>query len=54
MPGLKLIKTNIEAAIRRGARGQLITSTYQNFTDIDDKIIAKAGELKDKAEEFLK
>lgn len=34
-PGLKLIATNIENAIARGAQGQLITSTYQNFTDVD-------------------
>ena len=34
-PGLRLLAPNIEAAIARGARGQLITSTYQNFTDVD-------------------
>ena len=34
-PGLRLIAPNIEAALSRGAQGQLITSTYQNFTDID-------------------
>lgn len=34
-PGLRLIATNIEAAIARGAKGRIITSTYQNFTDID-------------------
>ena len=34
-PGLRLIAPNIEAALSRGARGYLITSTYQNFTDID-------------------
>ena len=34
-PGLRLLAPNIEAAIARGARGQLITSTYQNFTDIE-------------------
>ena len=34
-PGLRLIAPNIEAALARGARGQLITSTYQNFTDVD-------------------
>ena len=34
-PGLRLIAPNIEEAIARGARGQVITSTYQNFTDID-------------------
>ena len=34
-PGLRLIAPNIEAALARGATGQVITSTYQNFTDID-------------------
>ncbi len=34
-PGLRLLAPNIEAAIARGAKGQLITSTYQNFTDVD-------------------
>lgn len=34
-PGLKLLAPNIEAALARGASGKLITSTYQNFTDID-------------------
>ncbi|MBQ9911252.1 MAG: DUF3427 domain-containing protein [Lachnospiraceae bacterium] len=34
-PGLALLASNIEAAINRGAKGKLITSTYQNFTDID-------------------
>ena len=34
-PGLRLLTTNIEAALARGAKGQVITSTYQNFTDID-------------------
>lgn len=34
-PGLRLLATNIEAAIARGAKGKLITSTYQNFTDVD-------------------
>ncbi len=34
-PGLCLLAPNIQAAIARGARGQLITSTYQNFTDVE-------------------
>ena len=34
-PGLRLLAPNIEAAVARGARGRLITSTYQNFTDVD-------------------
>ena len=34
-PGLRLLIPNIEAAIARGATGRIITSTYQNFTDID-------------------
>lgn len=33
--GLKLIAPNIDAALARGATGKLITSTYQNFTDIE-------------------
>ena len=33
--GLKLIIPNIEAALSRGAKGKIITTTYQNFTDID-------------------
>ena len=37
-PGLRLLAPNIEAAIARGAKGQLITSTYQNFTDIDSLV----------------
>ena len=34
-PGLRLLAPNIEAALARGASGLLITSTYQNFTDVD-------------------
>ena len=37
-PGLRLLAPNIEAAISRGAKGQLITSTYQNFTDVDSLV----------------
>ena len=33
--GLKLIIPNIDAALARGVKGKVITSTYQNFTDID-------------------
>ncbi len=33
--GLKLIIPNIDAAMARGAKGKLITTTYQNFTDIE-------------------
>ena len=33
-PGLALLAPNLEAALARGVRGRLITSTYQNFTDI--------------------
>ena len=33
--GLKLIMPNIEAALARGVKGKIITTTYQNFTDID-------------------
>lgn len=34
-PGLRLLAPNIEAALARGASGRLITSTYQNFTDVE-------------------
>ncbi len=34
-PGLRLLAPNIEAALSRGVSGRLITSTYQNFTDVD-------------------
>lgn len=33
--GLVLLKEDIETALIRGAKGRIITSTYQNFTDID-------------------
>ncbi len=33
--GLVLLIKNIEAAVERGAKGRIITSTYQNFTDIE-------------------
>ena len=33
--GLALLIKDMEAAVRRGAKGRLITSTYQNFTDIE-------------------
>ena len=36
--GLRLLSTNMEAALARGARGRLITSTYQNFTDVDSLV----------------
>lgn len=32
--GLVLIENDIYEALKRGARGKIITSTYQNFTDI--------------------
>ena len=32
--GLVLLKNDIEAALARGCHGRIITSTYQNFTDI--------------------
>lgn len=37
-PGLRLLAPNIEAALVRGAKGQIITSTYQNFTDVDSLV----------------
>lgn len=33
--GLVLLVKDIEAAVERGAKGRIITSTYQNFTDIE-------------------
>ncbi len=33
--GLRLLKNELEAALQRGCKGRLITSTYQNFTDIE-------------------
>ena len=33
--GLVLLAKDIEEAIRRGAKGHIITSTYQNFTDVE-------------------
>ena len=33
--GLDLLSNDIIAAVERGAKGKLITSTYQNFTDIE-------------------
>ena len=34
MAGLKLLIPDLEAALKRGVEGKLVTSTYQNFTDI--------------------
>ena len=33
--GLVLLYKDIEAAVERGGVGRIITSTYQNFTDIE-------------------
>jgi len=33
--GLSLLQKDIDAALSRGASGRLITSTYQNFTDVE-------------------
>ena len=33
--GLVLLANDIRSAIERGAKGRLITSTYQNFTDVE-------------------
>ncbi|MCR4610369.1 MAG: hypothetical protein K5644_00570, partial [Lachnospiraceae bacterium] len=30
-----LLRNDIEAALARGAKGRIITSTYQNFTDVE-------------------
>lgn len=39
--GLKLIQKEIENALNRGVKGRIITSTYQNFTDIPSLRIFK-------------
>ena len=33
--GLVLLFKDIESAVERGCQGRIITSTYQNFTDIE-------------------
>ena len=33
--GLILLWNDLKSAVERGAKGELITSTYQNFTDIE-------------------
>lgn len=33
--GLVLLFKDIEAAVERGCTGRIITSTYQNFTDLE-------------------
>ena len=33
--GLVLLAKDIKAALERGAKGRIITSTYQNFTDVE-------------------
>ena len=50
--GLVLLAKDISAAIERGAKGRIITSTYQNFTDVDDKIIKRANEENSTFEEI--
>ncbi len=37
--GLVLLKKDIEAALQRGCDGKIITSTYQNFTDIESLLV---------------
>ena len=39
--GLRLIQKEIESALNRGVKGRIITSTYQNFTDIPSLRIFK-------------
>lgn len=39
--GLRLIQKEIESALNRGVKGRIITSTYQNFTDIPSLKIFK-------------
>ena len=33
--GLLLFEKEIEESLKRGVKGKIITSTYQNFTDIE-------------------
>ena len=33
--GLNLLLNDIKSAVERGARGKIITSTYQKFTDVE-------------------
>lgn len=33
--GLSLLLKDIDAALTRGVKGRIITSTYQNFTDVE-------------------
>lgn len=48
--GLVLLIKDIEAAVERGAKGRIITSTYQNFTDIES--LKTFNELQNKNENF--
>lgn len=48
--GLVLMLNDIEAALARGAKGQIVTSTYQNFTDIES--LKAFRRLADKYENF--
>lgn len=41
--GLVLLYEELESAIQRGCKGKLITSTYQNFTDIESLQLFKSG-----------
>ncbi len=50
LAGLKLIIDEIETALKRGVVGKLITSTYQNFTDIPS--LEKFLELSQKYQNF--
>lgn len=49
--GLVLLFKDIEAAVERGAKGRLITSTYQNFTDIESLKIFYA--LQNRCEKYI-
>lgn len=49
--GLILLYKDIEAAVERGAKGRIITSTYQNFTDIESLRMFFA--LQGKCENFI-
>ena len=46
--GLVLLANDIKSAIERGAKGKLITSTYQNFTDVESlKFFYKCHQFSD-------
>ena len=41
--GLILFEREMEEALKRGVKGRVITSTYQNFTDIESLLMSGKG-----------